>query len=101
MPTNPSKIVVSDGFHITKPMQVTYNTQRTYYYDIVCSVDNDLLIGALVFMLMLFAMGATSGFFLLQIISILPVVYILIHYYIKRRDFIQLRPVTSIVKRSR
>jgi hypothetical protein len=97
--TNPSKIVVSDGFHITKPMQVTYADQRTYYYNIGCAIDNDLLVGGMIFMLMLFSMGATSGFLLLEFLSLSPVIYILVLYYIKRKDFIQIQPASAIVKR--
>ncbi len=93
IPTNPSLIVVTDGFHITKPMQLKYTNRHTCYYNIVCAIDNDLLIGGLIFMLMLFAMGMTSGLFVLQVISTLPVLYMLVFYYIKRKDFIQLRPV--------
>lgn len=91
MPTNPSRIVVTDGFHITQPMELRYR-QQTAYFDVVCAVDNDVLVGGLIFMLMLFSMGATSGVLVLQFLSMLPVIYILFLYYIKRKAFIQIRP---------
>lgn len=93
IPTNPSKIVVTDGFHITKPLELTYSHTRTYYFQIVCGIENDQLlvgtiIGALVYM-----MGATSGMILLQILSVSPVIYFLFLYYINRKEFIQIRAV--------
>lgn len=91
MPTNPSRIVVTDGFHITKPMELRYR-QQIAYFDIVCAINNDVLVGGAIFMLMFFAMGATSGVFLLQLFSMLPIITLLFLYYIKRKEFIQIRP---------
>lgn len=92
MPTNPSRIVVTDGFHITPPVEMRY-LPRTSYFNIVCAVDNDVLVGGAIFMLMFFAMGATAGVLLLQFFSLLPVMYVLFLYYIRRAEFIQIRPV--------
>jgi hypothetical protein len=91
MPTNPSRIVVTDGFHITQPMELKYR-QQISYFNIVCAIDNDVLIGGFIFMLMFFAMGATSDVLILQLFSMLPVMYILFLYYIRRNEFIQIRP---------
>lgn len=91
IPTSPSRIVVTDGFHITQPMVLKYS-QQISYFNIVCAVDNDVLIGGLIFMLMFFAMGATSGVLVLQLFSMLPIMYILFLYYIRRKEFIQIRP---------
>ena len=91
MPTNPSKIVVTDGFHITKPLEVTYSPRHTYYFQIVCGIQNDqLLVGAIIGALV-YAMGATSGMVLLQILSAAPIIYFLFLYYINRKEFIRLQ----------
>lgn len=91
MPSNPSRIVVTDGFHITQPMELKCR-QQVAHFNIVCAVENDVLIGGLIFMLMFFAMGATSGVLLLQIFSLLPLAYVLFLYYGKRKEFIKLMP---------
>lgn len=93
MPTNPSKIVVTDGFHITQPVELRFRP-RTDYFNIVCAIDNDVLVGGGIFMLMFFAMGATSGVLVLQVFSMLPVIYILYLYYIRRAQFIQIKPAS-------
>jgi hypothetical protein len=92
IPTIPSRIVVTDGFHITEPIELAYR-QQTAYFAVVCAIDNDVLVGGLIFMLMFFAMGATSGVFVLQLFSMLPIIYILFLYYIRRKEFIQIRAV--------
>lgn len=91
IPTNPSRLVVTDGFHITRPLELRHR-QRTGHFIVVCAIDNDVLVGGAIFMLMFFSMGATSGVFVLQVFSLLPVIYVLFLYYIKRKEFIQIQP---------
>ncbi|RYZ62744.1 MAG: hypothetical protein EOO14_01375 [Chitinophagaceae bacterium] len=91
MPANPSRIVVTDGFHITRPMELRYR-QQVAHFAVACAVNNDVLVGGAIFMLMFFAMGATSGMFVLQLFSLLPIATMLFLYYIKRQEFIQVRP---------
>jgi hypothetical protein len=92
IPATPAHIVVTDGFHITKPIRLTWHRGIDYFH-VTCAIDNDLLGGGFIFMIMLFAMGATSGLFVLQLLSMFPIVYILYLYYINREEFIRLRPV--------
>ncbi|HWJ89905.1 MAG TPA: hypothetical protein VNR87_02270 [Flavisolibacter sp.] len=92
MPTNPSKVVVTDGFHITKPLELTYSPRYTHFYKIVCAIEDDQLLVGFVIIALLYAMGATSGMVLLQLLSLGPIFYFLFLYYINRREFIQLRP---------
>lgn len=89
--TNPSKLVATDGYHITPPVQITYTPQRRHYYTIKCVIENDVLIGGGLFMLLLFFMGLSSGFIILLLLSITPIFLLLFLYYIKRKEFIQIR----------
>lgn len=93
IPTNPSKIVVTDGFHITRPLELTYSHTRTYYFQIVCGIENDQLLIGMIIGGLLYMMGATSGMIFLQVLSLAPIFYFLFLYYIKRKEFIQIRPV--------
>lgn len=92
IPTNPAKIVVTDGFHITNPYEVKCNFRRNNYYHIGCGIENDQLIIGLIILLLVFMMGATSGMWILQLISLAPIVYFLYSFYIRRREFIQIKP---------
>ena len=85
--------MVTDGFHITRPLEVTYLYRDTYHFQIVCGIQNDqLIIGAIIGALV-YMMGVTSGMIFLQILSIAPIIYFLFLYYIKRGEFIQIRAV--------
>jgi hypothetical protein len=90
--TAPSKLVVTDGFHITPPVQVSYFPKRTYYFTIACIIENDALVGSGIFMTILFFMGLSSGFIFLQLLSMAPIFCLLFLYYVKRKEFIQIRP---------
>lgn len=91
MPTNPARIVVTDGYHITGPVQITYSPQQKHYFTIACVVENDVLVGGGIFMTLLFFMGLSSGLLILQILSMTPILYLLFLYYVKRKEFIQIR----------
>ena len=91
MPTNPARIVVTDGYHITGPVQITYTPQRKHYFTIACIIENDVLVGGVIFMTLLFFMGLSSGLILLQLMAMSPVFYLLFLYYVKRKEFIQIR----------
>jgi hypothetical protein len=93
MPTNPTKLVVTDGFHITRPVNVTYAKNYSRYFTVVCKIEDAQLIFGVILILLLYAMGYTSGIIFLQLLSMIPVFYFLFLYYIKRQDFIRIQPV--------
>jgi hypothetical protein len=73
-------------------MEVTYSYNRTYYFQIVCGIQNDQLLVGGIIAAIVYMMGATSGMLLLQFLSLAPILYFLFLYYINRREFIQIRP---------
>ena len=93
MPTNPTKLVVTDGFHITSPVNVTYTKNYARYFTVVCIIEDAQLIIGFILVLVLFAMGYTSGILFLRLLSIAPIVYLLVAYYIRRKEFIRIQPV--------
>ena len=93
MPTNPTKLVVTDGFHITAPLNVTYAKNYTRYFTIVCIIEDAQLIAGFVMILILYAMGFTSGIIFLQLLSVVPIFYFLFLYYIRKKDFIRIQSV--------
>ena len=83
---------MTDGFHITKPLELTYSPRYTHFYKIVCAIEDDQLLVGLIIIILVYAMGATSGMILLQVLSMAPILYFLFLYYINRKEFIQIRP---------
>ena len=91
IPDAESQIVVTDGFHITKPMKIVFRANRLYHFQVTCAILDDQLMVALLITSVLYGMGASSGMVLLQLLSLGPIFYILFLYYINRKEFIRLQ----------
>jgi hypothetical protein len=87
-----SKIVVTDGFHFTKPLQVAYRHIHIYYVKVACAIDDDQLVIGFIILGLLYAAGLTSDLLILKVMSFIPLLYFLFVYYINRKSFIQITP---------
>jgi hypothetical protein len=92
MENNP-KVVVTDGYHFTKPMELVYHHLNTYYFKVICVIDDIQLIAGFMLLVFLYLLGVYTGAFILKITSFFPIIYFLFFYYINRKDFIQITPV--------
>jgi hypothetical protein len=89
MPTNPTKMVITDGYHITKPMNLVYTVRPVRYFTVACAVEDAQLLFGFLLTAVLYGMGFTSGIILLQLFSMVPIFYLLFIYYINRKEFIK------------
>jgi hypothetical protein len=89
---NHPKLVASDGFHHSRPVQVDYRQQRTRYYKVGCIIEDDQLIVGLVVLAIIYGMGFSSDLMFMKILSFVPILYFLYRYYIRRKEFLQIRP---------
>jgi hypothetical protein len=92
MKNNP-KIVVTDGFHFTKPVELVYHQLDTYYFKVICAIGDVQLIAGCLLLILFYLIGFSTGIFVLKLVSFLPIVYFLFLYYINRKEFIQITPV--------
>jgi hypothetical protein len=90
IPSNPSKVVVTDGFHITRPLELTYNFAHVYCYKISCAIEDDQLLTGLVLVIFFYALGLATQMLFLYLLSCLPLLYLLFLYYVNRKEFIQI-----------
>ena len=88
---NHSRIVVTDGFHFTKPIDLTYKQPSYYHFKVICSIDDMQLLGNFFVLVVFYLLGFFTGAFILKLLSFLPIIYLLFAYYIDRRSFIQIR----------
>ena len=88
---NKAKLVATDGYHITKPMELSYHLPHTYYLKVICAIDNNLLITGVVLLIIFSLVGLISNIAFLQVLSFVPVLYFLFLYYINRREFIKIQ----------
>jgi hypothetical protein len=87
-----NKIVATDGYHITEPLELLCH-QRATYLKVVCGIDNDKLVAGIIMLVFSSLIGIISEILLAKFLSFVPIFYFLFLYYLKRREFIQIKPV--------
>ncbi|HEY5771675.1 MAG TPA: hypothetical protein VIS75_03560 [Chitinophagaceae bacterium] len=88
---NHSRIVVTDGFHFTRPIDLTYKQPSYYHFKVVCSIDDLQLLGNAFVLIVFYLLGFFTDTFVLKLLSFLPILYLLFAYYIDRNSFIQIK----------
>jgi hypothetical protein len=92
MENNP-RIVITDGYHITKPIKLVYKDLHTYCFCVACAIsDRQLLIAGIV-LGALYLGGFYTGYLVLKVFSFIPLIYIILFYYLNRKEFLKLIPV--------
>ena len=85
------RIVVTDGFHFTKPIDLNYTQPSYYHFKVVCSIDDMQLLGSIIVLIVFYLLGFFTGNLILKLLSFLPIFYLLFAYYIDRKSFIQIK----------
>ena len=92
---NNPRIVVTDGYHITKPLKLVYNDLHICCFKVSCAIsDAQLLIGFLV-LAILYLTGMFTGITPIKVLSFLPLIYLVMFYYLNRKEFLRLIPVLN------
>jgi len=87
---NNPKIVLTDGYHITKPLELVFHHIHTYYFNVVCVIDNFQLAAGIAATIIIYLFGLLTGFFIIKLASFFPLFYFLFFFYIRRKDFLQI-----------
>lgn len=87
---NNPKIVITDGFHFTKPIQLTYRAPSYYHFRVVCTIDDLQLFGGSFLLIIFYLFGFFTVFFILKLLSFLPVICFLAVYYLNRKSFMRI-----------
>jgi len=85
------RIVVTDGFHFTKPIDLNYTQPSYYHFKVVCSIDDMQLVGNVFVLIVFYLLGFFTGSLVLKLLSFLPIFYLLFAFYIDRKSFIQIK----------
>lgn len=88
---NNAKVVITDGYHFTPPLELVYHHIHTYYFKVVCAIDDFQLAAGCAFIFITYIIGMFSGIFFLKAISFFPIFYFLFLFYINKKEFLQLR----------
>lgn len=88
-----SRIVATDGFHFTAPLELKYDRPSYYNFKLTCAIDDLQLLGGVFILVLLYLLGFFTGVFLIKLLSFLPLLWFLVLYYINRKDFIRFTAV--------
>jgi hypothetical protein len=92
---NNPRIVITDGYHITRPLKLVYKDLHTYGFKVVCAISDRQLYTVIGLLAVLYLSGFYTDLLVLKVFSFLPVIYLLMFYYLNRREFIRLIPVVK------
>jgi len=84
-------LVVTDGFHISRPLELVYHHLHTYYFRVECGVDDVQLACGFTISAMLLFLGFVTHWLVFPIVSSIPVIYVVAMYFLNRKDFLSLR----------
>ncbi len=87
-----SEVVVTDGFHISKPLELRFERPSYYNLRLVCAISDLQLLGGFLFLALFYLLGFATGFFLLKLFSFAPILFFLFWYYFNRKNFLRLIP---------
>jgi len=90
--TNYPRIVATDGFHYTKPLELVYQQPSYYRFKVTCAIDDLQLLGGGFLLALFYLLGFLTGVFILKLLSFTPILWFLVIYYINRKQFIRIVP---------
>ena len=90
---NNPKLVVTDGYHFTKPLRLVYNELPIYCFKVGCAISDKQLLAGFIVWAGLYLSGFLTGMLVFKVFSFLQIIYLLFFYYLNRDEFIRLVPV--------
>jgi hypothetical protein len=87
------KVIVTDGFHYSKPLELVYEEPSYYKFKVECVINDLQLLGGFFILSLFYLAGFFTDLFILKLVSFIPLIVFLFYYYINRKRFIKLVPV--------
>ena len=92
---NHPKVVVTDGYHFTRPLKLVYKDMNIYCFKVSCGISDLQLLFGFIALMVFYVSGLYTGLLILKVASFIPLVYLLFYYYLNREQFIRLIPVVD------
>ncbi|HET9431180.1 MAG TPA: hypothetical protein VFO70_08385 [Chitinophagaceae bacterium] len=90
---NYPRIVATDGYHYTQPLELKYTEPSYYRFKVSCAIDDLQLLGGGFVLVLLYLIGFFTDIFILKLLSFAPLIWFLVIYYVNRKKFIRIVPV--------
>lgn len=70
-------IVITDGFHFTRPLNLTYDQPGYFNFEVDCIVDDQQLLGGSLLLVICYLLAIFTGFLVFKLLSFTPILYFL------------------------
>lgn len=94
---NHPRLVITDAYHITRPLKLVYKDIPVYGFKIKCAVSDQELAMGFGLLVLMYLGGFFTGILILKVFSFIPLFYLLIFYYLNRKDFLKVVPILKNV----
>jgi hypothetical protein len=84
----PVKIIVKNGFHLSKPFVITQPLTENYFVDIGCEADNERLWGSILTSTLLFVVFNATKLQVFLVMANLPLLYLVYKFFLRPKEFI-------------
>lgn len=90
---NYPKVVATDGFHFTLPLELVFEEPSYYKFKVTCAIEDMQLLGGSFFLVLFYLLGFWTGLFFIKLLSFAPIIWFIYLYYVNRKKFIRILPV--------
>jgi len=87
------QIVLTDGFHFSEPRNLNFEKPGYFSFEVETPLSDWRLFKGGVLLSFLYLLAMLTGFLFLKIVSFIPILVVLMYYYVYRRSFLRLKPV--------
>ncbi len=92
---NNPRVVITDGYHFTRPLKLVYKELPVYCFRVTCAISDGQLLAGFLVTSGLYLGGLLTGQLIMKVFCFLPLIYLLMFYYMNRKDFLRLVPVLN------
>ena len=89
---NYPKVVATDGFHFTQPLELVFKEPSYYKFKVTCAIEDLQLLGGSFFLVLFYLLGFWTGLFIIKLLSFAPLAWFIYLYYVNRKKFIRIIP---------
>jgi hypothetical protein len=91
-----TSVVISNGYHLSRELELRFEHNKTYLYQVTCTIDDARLVTGILLSLLLFGLYILIGLIGLIIAANLPILYMLGVFYLDKRNFIQITAIATV-----
>lgn len=91
--TPTTKLVIGNGFHFSKELEVASIPGNNFFYEINCIIDDIRLFYLIFLSLLFFLIFIITNLMVFMVIANLPVLYLCYVFYFLRKNFVIINPM--------